>query len=346
MNFSAMTAIFRKDLVSAIKNKTILIVILTPILLSLVFTASMSSTDEITVPVALYDTHSNTGFAERLSDYGYDVITADTPEKAEELFRNGEVIAVISLRDKISDKIQNGEKPGIDILVNPSGTLSAVFLQTYKDAIMNAMNIDYPADINLQTGMSDSGSELNIPVWLVFASIFVGISVLPATLTTEKEKKTLNAILMTPVSRKEVIYAKSVFGLFLTLLISVFIMYINGGFIGNVPLVLLLIFLGSAAFTGLGLLIASYANNYSSASLMSTISMMPLLLLALLADISKEMAVVSKISPGTYMLEGIEKAMFNGAGIGDLGTELMVLVVFNVIVYAVTARVIGSEKRS
>jgi hypothetical protein len=38
--------------------------------------------------------------------------------------------------------------------------------------------------------------------------------------------------------------------------------------------------------------------------------------------------------------------MFNGAGIGDIGTELMVLVVFNVIVYAVTVRVIGNEKRS
>jgi ABC-2 type transport system permease protein len=129
-------------------------------------------------------------------------------------------------------------------------------------------------------------------------------------------------------------------------MISVIILYINNGFIGNIPSILLLIFLGSTAFTGLGLLIASYANNYSSASLMTTIAMMPLLLLALLADISKEMAVVSKFSPGTYMLEGIEKAMFNGAGIGDIGTELMVLVVFNVIVYAVTVRVIGNEKRS
>lgn len=347
MNFSAMAAIFRKDLSSAVKNRMILIVILTPILLSQVFTASMSSTNEMTVPVALYDSQSNTEFQERISDYDtYEIITVDTPEKAEELFQNGDVIAVISLTDKISDKIQAGEQPDVDILVNPSGTLSVVFLQTYRDAIMNAMNVDYPANINLQTGLSDSGSEMNIPTWLLFASIFVGISVLPATLTTEKEKRTLNAILMTPVSRKEVIYAKSAFGLFLTLMISVIILYINNGFIGNIPSILLLIFLGSTAFTGLGLLIASYANNYSSASLMTTIAMMPLLLLALLADISKEMAVVSKFSPGTYMLEGIEKAMFNGAGIGDIGTELMVLVVFNVIVYAVTVRVIGNEKRS
>ncbi len=155
-----------------------------------------------------------------------------------------------------------------------------------------------------------------------------------------KRKKTLDAILVSPASEKDVIYGKSFFGLFLTMLISLVMIFINGGFIGNFPLVLLFIVLGSAVFTGIGLLIASYTENHSSASLLSTIFMMPLLLLPLLSNLSPAIGYVSYFVPSTYMFNGITDSMLTNSGISDLYPALGALVIFNIFIYTLTTYIL------
>ena len=62
MNLNVILAIFRKDLISSVKSKTILIVLLTPVFLSILFNSTVSLTDNIVVPIAVYDGGSSTDF--------------------------------------------------------------------------------------------------------------------------------------------------------------------------------------------------------------------------------------------------------------------------------------------
>lgn len=341
MNLNIIFTIFQKDFKSFIKNKTILIIVLTPIMLSLIFSTTFSSAEDMVVSIALYDEGTNMEFINYLKSIkSYDIIVVESTEHLKELVYKGDVPAAIIIPKDFSNNIKSGIKPSLHIVYSPYNTKSIIFLQTYRDRIMEFAKQDYPVNISLEATQINSQAQRNIPTWILFAAIFVGISILPNTLTTEKEKKTLDAILVSPASEKDVIYSKSVFGLFLTLVISLLILFINDGFVGNVPTVLLFIFLGSTAFTGLGLLIASYSESYSSASILSTISMMPLMLLALLADTSKDIERVSYLVPSTYMLNGIKDAMFNNKGFHDVYLNLLVLIIFNVIVYALTIHVI------
>lgn len=315
-----------------------------PILLSIIFTTAFSSADSMVASIALYDEGTNTEFIEYLRSVdNYNIIIAESAEKSKELVYKGDVVATIIIPREFSDNIKRGIKPSLHIMFNPSNTMVIVFLQTYKDVIMGFTEQEYPVNISLEKTQTNSQTQLNIPTWLVFAAIFVGVSILPHTLTTEKEKKTLEAILVSPASEKDVIYGKSVFGLVLTLAISLIVLFINNGFIGNVTAVLLFVFLGSIAFTGLGLLIASYADSYSSASVISTMFMMPLMLLAFLANLSNDIKTISYFAPSTYMLNGITDAMFNNKGIHDLYTEILALIIFNVIVYTLMIRVMQKK---
>jgi len=345
MNLDIVFTIFQKDLKFFIKNKNILIVVLTPILLSLIFSTTFSPAENMVASVALYDKGTNMEFIEYLKSIkSYDIIVVESEENLKELVYKGDVVAAIIIPKDFSNNIKSGIRPSLHIVYSSYNTKSIVFLQTYKDTIMGFAKQDYPVNISLEATQISSQAQRNIPTWILFAAIFVGISILPNTLTTEKEKKTLDAILVSPASEKDVIYSKSVFGLILTLVISLLILFINDGFIGNVPLVLLFIFLGSTAFTGIGLLIASYSESYSSASVISTVTMMPLLLLALLADISKEIEKVSYFVPSTYMFNGIKDAMFNNKGIHDVYFNLLILIIFNVIVYTLTIHVIKKTR--
>ena len=346
MNFDIVLAIFRKDLLSSIKNKNIWIIILTPLLLSMIFSSAITSTNDMVVSVALYDEGSNDNFIEHLKSIEkYDIIVVDSIEKSMEMINQGKVAAAIMIPKDFNNNIKDDVKPSLNIVVNPYDTKAIVFSQTYKDVIMNFVEVEYPVDISLETASTHSQSQFGVPTWILFVTVFVGISILPITLTVEKEKRTLDAIMVTPASEKEVVFGKSVFGLFLTVTMSLLVMYINGGFIGNLALVLLFIIIGSTAFTGLGLLISSYANSYSSASIISTIFMMPLLLLALLSDLSNEIATISHLVPSTYLLNGINDAMLNNAGITETYVELLVLIAFNMIVYFLAIRSIKNKRQ-
>lgn len=347
MNLNVVLAIFRKDLITSVKSKNLLIILLTPVFLSLLFNSTISLTDNTVVPVAVYDEGSSTDFIEYLSSRNnYDVTIADSAAKSEELLYNQKVAAIMLVPKGFSAEIKSGLTPSLNIIVNPYEAKSVLFLQTYKDIIMDFTGQRYPVNITLNTLSGDLQSRFNIPVWIMFTVIFVGMMVLPNTLTTEKEKKTLDAILVSPASEKDVIYGKSLFGLFLTILISLVIIIINRGFIGNFLSVTIFIVLGSAVFTGFGLLIASYADNYSSASLYSTICMAPMILLALLADLSREIGYISHLVPSTYVFYGIKSAMLNNSGISDLYPEIGTLLIFNILVYVLTFRVLKKKRYS
>ncbi len=341
MNLNIILAIFRKDLAFSVKNKNILIIVLTPIFLSTLFTSTVSMTDNIVVPIAIYDEGSSDDFVNHLRSIdGYEIIFTESADRSEELFYKEEVAAVIIVPERFSADLEKGLTPSLNIMVNPYDAKSNLFLQTYKDAIMDFAGQKYPVSVSLKTSPAGLQSRFSIPTWIMFAIIFVGMMVLPNTLTTEKEKKTLDAILVSPASEKDVIYGKSFFGLFLTIFISLVMIFINGGFVGNFPLVLLFIVLGSAGFTGFGLLVASYTENYSSASLLSTIFMMPFLLLPLLANLSPEIEYVSYFIPSTYMFNGITDSMLTNSRISDQYTALGALVIFNIFVYALTTYIL------
>lgn len=347
MNLNVVLAIFRKDFITSVKSKNLLIILLTPVFLSLLFNTTISLTDNTVVPIAVYDEGSSTDFIEYLSlRSNYDVTIADSAIKSEELLCNQKVAAIMLVPEGFSADIKSGLIPSLNIIVNPYEAKSVVFLQTYKDIVMDFAGQRYPVNITLNMLSGNLQSRFNIPVWIMFTVIFVGMMVLPNTLTTEKEKKTLDAILVSPASEKDVIYGKSLFGLFLTILISLVIIIINRGFVGNFLSVTVFIILGSAVFTGLGLLIASYADNYSSASLLSTVCMAPLILLALLADLSREIGYISHLVPSTYVFYGIKSAMLNNSGISDLYPEIGTLLIFNILVYVLTFRVLKKKRYS
>jgi ABC-2 type transport system permease protein len=216
MNFNVILAIFRKDLIYSTKNKNILLILLIPIFLSILSTSTFSMTENITVPIAVYDEGSSEDFVSHLRHIdSYEVIVTGSIDKAKELLYKEEVAAAVIIPEGFSAALKKGFVPSLNIIVNPYDTKSMLFLQTYKDTIMDFAGQKYPVSVSLNTLPAGLQSRLNIPTWVMFAIIFVGMMVLPNTLTTEKEKKTLDAILVSPASEKDIIYGSHFLGYFL-----------------------------------------------------------------------------------------------------------------------------------
>ena len=125
---------------------------------------------------------------------------------------------------------------------------------TISDQIRTIAGQEAPVDIFTTT----LGDEVSIP-WsdrllpmIVLMAMFLGGLMLPATsLATEKEKRTLVALEVTPVSMTDVFLAKGMLGFILSLIMGIFILILNQAF-GTEPLLLTMVLALGAVGFGLG----------------------------------------------------------------------------------------------
>jgi ABC-2 type transport system permease protein len=349
MSLNGIYTIFLKDLKSAVKDKTILFLLAVPIIISLVIPLLVSSTGSMVASIAVYDEGNSGDFIDHLKSFEYyNVTVVDSADTLKEMTDQGDTVAAIVIPPRFSEDIKQGSRPSLQILINPSKTQSIVFTQSYKDIIMDYSGQAFPANITMETtgesGFGDLARSSIVPLLILISTVILGITILPYTLTTEKEKKTLDAVLVSPTSEGDVIFGKTLFGLSITMAISLLVFIISGGLTGNVPAMLLFTFLGSLAFNGIGLLIASYTNNYSTASVASSIVMLPMMLIPMLGAFVKEAEVIADLFPSTYMYNGISDAIYGNGSIQGMLVGLLVLAGFNVAIYALTIYLIRKRR--
>ena len=352
MSFKSIYTIFLKDLRSSISDKTILLIIVIPLLVSIAIPLLMMQVGSMNASVAVYDEGNNSEFIAYMESLDfYNVTTVNSMEMLNETIVNGDASSAIIIPANFSDDLEKGIRPSMDIWINPTKTDSVIFSSTYKEVLMNYTKQQFPVNISLSIiGTAESGgaslvsSTGLIPMVILLTTVLLGVSILPYTLTTEKEKKTLDAILVSPASEKDVIYGKMLFGLALTMAVSLLVLAINNGFAGNPVATVLFTLLGSTAFVGIGLLIGSYSNTYTTASVISSIVMLPMILIPSFAALSDSVAMIAKVLPSTYMYNGLSDSMYGNGTLSGTLTGLAALVVFNAAIYALTIFVIRKRR--
>ncbi len=75
----------------------------------------------------------------------------ESVDKSQELLHKEKVAAVVIVPEGFSTDLEKGLTPVLNITVNPYDAKSTVFLQTYKDAIMDFAGQKYPVSVSLNT---------------------------------------------------------------------------------------------------------------------------------------------------------------------------------------------------
>jgi len=145
----------------------------------------------------------------------------------------------------------------------------------------------------------------------------VGTTLVPGILAEEKEKRTLRMLMVSPASYSDVVAGKLLVGLVYQLLLAALVLVINGGFIGQVSLVLLFALLGSFFSVTLGLLLGSFFQTTSSAGaaagMLSIIYIIPIFFVGTFAQLfgSNPFTTIVKVLPPYYIADGVINALTN-----------------------------------
>lgn len=159
----------------------------------------------------------------------------------------------------------------------------------------------------------------------------------------EVQRGTLRALLITPMTMRELFAGKSITGISLGLAQAAILMLVTGKLGANPLLILVALLLGALLVTGVGFLIASVSHD-----------MMSVMSWGMLAIILLGIPSISIMFPGTisdwvrlipthYLVDTLHRVVNFGAGWAEVWPNLLILLVSSVALLSVGASVLGRK---
>lgn len=339
-SFSLAYYIFEKDFIESVKNKTVLFSILFPVLLSLVFSVVLKPKEISRLNLAVIDP-GNSKIAgtllkmavlkEELTIFNYEDL-----ESAKTLLRQGEVQAIMVFPDGFDESLEVDKDARIDLWVGESGLKTSEILKNELNKVLYYCRYKkIPPDFFRLRSLYEktySPQTAMLPTWILF-TVIGGYMVVSSSIMEEKEKKTLNAILVSPCRLPEILTGKGFLGVFLAMSGSIMILALNGGFTGNILMTLLFIFLGSVSFSLLGVLAGLVSPSQTTNSTFNSLLFLVMFMPVSLAPVSAIMRTAARLLPGYYIQNGVSDSMFAGADVSEFTVHIGYLTVFIIILF-------------
>ena len=289
---------------------------------------------------------------ERLAQSEYFIITqtVNTPREAEQLIRSQKAdMALVFVQNR-----------GMQIMVDGSDPNMAQQWTTYA---LQTIAADRSAPATLHAAKNDSPITIHtsllynpqmksaynfVPAIMGMLLMLICAMMTSISIVREKEKGTMEVLLVSPVRPLMVIIAKAVpylilaFGILITILLM-------ARFVLGVPLagslfwILAVSTLYILLALSLGLLISNVAQTQLVALLLSAmVLLMPVVMLSGMLFPVESMPTIlqwiSAIVPPRYYIEAMRKLMIMGVGIGEVAHEVAVLVVMTVVLLAIALK--------
>jgi ABC-2 type transport system permease protein len=190
-------------------------------------------------------------------------------------------------------------------------------------------------------GVTEGGSyvEFVIPGLLMMTMISSVMTGLPRAIAYEKDIGTMNGFLAAPISRFSIIGGKALGRIIrgfiqgiLSLILAIVLFRIN--VYGNLLSIFAILFLGVFSFVGLGIVLTSVAEDEETASMIIMTLTLPMMFLSgiffPIQMMPSFMQTISKWLPFTYAVDAMRRVMVFGATLGNVYTDVLVMLVFGI----------------
>lgn len=226
--------------------------------------------------------------------------------------------------------------------------VQAIFLKDWKDLLKNsyilftmAIPLAFAAWLGRIGSTTDAFHSMPISLALVIAGCFVQA----AMVAEEKEKNTLRGLLLSPANTLEILIGKSALTSAVTIVIIIGSIYLSEFKVNSIPLFALLILLNLIIFISIGTILGLMSRTVME----TTIVGMPVMILFGMGSMLRAFINNDTIQKILYYLpsEQFEKAwqsLSKGGGLGSVGSQLLILLVWCVATLVITVIIYGKRR--
>ena len=332
-------------------RRTMLILFGMPVVLMLLFGFAISTDvkDVRTVVVTSQTDHRTQVAVERLAQSEYFTITqtARTPQEAERIIRSQKADMAVVFANGFASR-----KGGVQFIVDGSDPNMAQQWTNYAQQVIVNPQLSLVNMRMLYNPQMKSAYNF-VPAIMGMLLMLVCAMMTSISIVREKEKGTMELLLVSPVRPLMVIIAKAVPYLVLAFCILITIL-LMARYVLDVPLqgsVLWILFVSAIYILlalALGLLISNIAQTQLVALLMSAmVLLMPVIMLSGMIfpveSMPQVLQWIAAVVPPRYYIDAMRKLMIMGVGIGEVMKEVAVLSIMAAVLLAVSLKMFNTR---
>jgi len=289
MSWRVIAAIAQKDLVDAIRNRYLLVALLTPLSVALLLRLMMPGIDSLKkMTIVVHDPDRSALVSQLRATPQIKLVEANSAAAARDEVEKVDANGALVVPPNFDADVAADKQPEIAVYVNnKKGSIEqASFRATVERQVRALVQRPPPAKLNWINLHEETGSpsgEINLnqmmlPLLLLLTFGMTGALVVPLLLVEEKEKRTMDFLLTSPARITEVIAGKAFTGVVYSVLIAAVLLGLNRDLVGNWPLTTLTIMLGLLLIVAIGLLMGSLfqttmqVNTWASLALLALIA--------------------------------------------------------------------------
>ena len=300
MNGARVTAIYRKDLRDALRDSRLIMAILMPLLIGLLYSfmfkddtrpaakLGVVASTSTQLPAAL---QAATKAALQLQVQSF----ADAAALTQQV-RDKKVDVGLIIPGGFDAALRSGASPKLTVILPASPSFGGDYVAAVLDRVTQSLAGQVPAAtiarvvLPAKAGSSDSAFDALgarkafVLVAVILMLAMIAVYALPAVLTEETEKRTVEALTLI-ASDAEVIIAKSLFGLTYCVISVPLMLVITRVAPENVPLFVVDVVLTSVALVGLGLLLGGLMRTQTQLNTWSSVALIPLIVPAIIVGL-------------------------------------------------------------
>lgn len=346
MSMRIIGAITRKDIVDAIRNRYLLTALITPLFVALLFRVLLPGDGPRNLFTVVVHDAGNSSLVNELRNMPQmNVVAANSAEATASEVEKRKATGGLVVPANFDADVTAGKQPELTIYVNNK---KSVFEQSALRRLLDQQVqslVKHPAparlvwiDVDKDTNETTRGgvglAQMLLPLLLIMTLGMIGAMVVPLLLVEEKEKRTLDFLLSSPASLKEIVAGKALTGVAYTVVIAGLLLITNRQLVGNWLLTSLSILLGLVFVVSIGLFMGSLLTNVMQVNTWAS-SVLIVLLAPSFPSLGLPAAVdtAMRLIPTYYLTEAL-KLSLSGSTSTRIWTHLAVVLVSSVVAFA------------
>ncbi len=263
-----------------------------------------------------------------------------------EAVATGVVDVGVALPDRFDSRVHNGRSVELTAFTWGESTLSnrivvGTALGTFVREIAGQELPVTVETIILGDGEGLTWEERLLP-FIVLVTVVLGGTMVPATsLVEEKQKRTLQAVTITPATVSEVLTSKALLGIILSMIMGIVTLVLNRAFGTEPGLLVLVLALGAIFSALLGLLLGAYVKDINTLFTITKAGGLLLYAPALIYLFPQIPQWIGRIFPTYYMINPIVQVTQHNATFVDVWPELAILSLLIIALVGVVAFVVN-----